>query len=130
MDSDADISPAGSVESNTDSDGDSSPEPPRPCTRLQGGIRKPRQYTDGTIRYGMFSSIGELENLAEALGDEIWRQAMNEEHTSLMQNKTRHLVPANSTKNLIDCKWVYRVKKHADGTVERYKARLVSKGFK
>jgi hypothetical protein len=55
---------------------------------------------------------------------------MDDEYTALMDNKTWHLVPPSSNKNLIDCKWVYRVKKRADGTVERYKARLVAKGFK
>jgi hypothetical protein len=34
-----------------------------PCTRLQIGITKPKQYTGGTIRYDMFSSIGEPETL-------------------------------------------------------------------
>jgi histone deacetylase 1/2 len=47
-----------------------------------------------------------------------------------MQNQTWHLVPPSSNKNLIDCKWVYRIKRRSDGTIDRYKARLVAKGFK
>jgi hypothetical protein len=32
--------------------------------------------------------------------------------------------------NIIDCRWVYKIKRKLDGTVDRYKARLVAKGFK
>jgi histone deacetylase 1/2 len=78
----------------------------------------------------MFSSTGEPDNLAEALEDSKWKCAMDEEYAALMENKTWHLVPSSPHKNLIDCKWVYKIKKRADGTVERYKARLVAKGFK
>ena len=31
---------------------------------------------------------------------------------------------------MIDCKWVFRIKRKPDGTIDRYKARLVAKGFK
>jgi histone deacetylase 1/2 len=99
-------------------------------TRLQKGIRNPKKYTDGTVRYGMLSSTGEPCTLVEALDDENWCNAMNEEYKALMENKTWHLVPPSSNKNLIDCKWVYRIKRKSDGTIDRYKARLVAKGFK
>ena len=52
------------------------------------------------------------------------------EYTALKKNKTWHLVPPRQGKNLIDCKWVFRVKRKSDGTVDRYKARLVAKVFK
>jgi hypothetical protein len=57
-------------------------------TRLQTGIRHPKRYTDGTIRYGMLSSTCEPCTLTEALGDENWCNAMNEEYKALMDNKT------------------------------------------
>jgi len=54
---------------------------------------------------------------------------MNMEFTALLQNNTWDLVPAKSNINLVGNKWVYRIKTHANGTVERYKARLVAKGY-
>jgi hypothetical protein len=78
----------------------------------------------------MLSAIGEPQNLTDALSDANWQQAMEEEYNALIQNKTWHLVPPVSNKNLIDCKWVYCIKKRSDGTIDRYKARLVAKGFK
>jgi hypothetical protein len=46
------------------------------------------------------------------------------------QNGMWTLVPPRPGINVIDSKWVFKVKKHADGTIERYKARLAAKGFK
>ncbi|KAM1382347.1 hypothetical protein ACFX2F_034822 [Malus domestica] len=37
--------------------------------------------------------------------------------------------PSLPSHNLIGCKWVFRIKRHPDGTIDRYKARLVAKGF-
>jgi len=55
--------------------------------------------------------------------------AISNEFNALIQQQTWDLVPQPSNKNLIGCKWVYRVKRKANGDIERYKARLVAKGF-
>jgi hypothetical protein len=70
----------------------------------------------------MLCSIGEPYRLTEALNDPRWHHAMEEEYNALLENKTWHLVPPSSNKNLSDCKWVYRIKKKADGSIDRYKA--------
>jgi hypothetical protein len=102
--------------------------PPR--TRLQDGIRKPKTYTDGTVRYAYLATSGEPYSLQEALSTPHWKSAMDDEYRALMKNKTWRLVPPQSGRNLIDCKWVYKVKHKADGSIDRHKARLVAKGFK
>ncbi|PWA86467.1 gag/pol polyprotein [Artemisia annua] len=58
-----------------------------------------------------------------------WRQAMAEEFDALVRNGTWSLVPCAKNTNVIDSKWVYRIKRDANGNVTRYKARLVAKGF-
>jgi hypothetical protein len=55
---------------------------------------------------------------------------MEDEYVALMKNKTWRLVPPQPDRNLIDCKWVYKIKHKPDGYVDRYKARLVAKVFK
>jgi histone deacetylase 1/2 len=59
-----------------------------------------------------------------------WCAAMDDEFQAILQNNTWRLVPPQSGINIIDSKWIFKVKEHADGTIERYKARLVAKGFK
>jgi hypothetical protein len=55
---------------------------------------------------------------------------MDTEYDALEKNQTWHLVPPEGIKNVIDCKWVYKVKRKAGGSFDRNKARLVAKGFK
>jgi hypothetical protein len=48
----------------------------RPKTRLQSRIRKEKVYTDGTIKYGCFTSTGEANNIVEPLDDKNLKGAM------------------------------------------------------
>lgn len=103
----------------------------RPSTRLQQGIRKPKIQTDGTICWCMLgaSTVEEPTTVAEAFGDEKLVSDMNNEYGALMRNKTWRLVPPPKGKNIIGCKWVYKVKKRADDTIDRYKGMTCCEGL-
>jgi hypothetical protein len=109
------------------------PQALRLRTRLQDGIRKEKKFTDGTIRYGCSATTDEPrepKDQTAAFEDKNWKMAMDDEIQTLDRNKTWHLVSPSKIMNIIDCKWVYKVKRKADGSLDRYKARLVAKGFK
>ncbi|RVX13422.1 Retrovirus-related Pol polyprotein from transposon TNT 1-94 [Vitis vinifera] len=65
----------------------------------------------------------------EALGDPKWTQAIKDEMEALMKNKTWNLVPLPEGKKIVGCKWVFSIKHKADRSIERYKARLMAKGY-
>jgi hypothetical protein len=55
---------------------------------------------------------------------------MADEYSALIRNGTWTLVPRPPKVNVVDCKWVYKVKRDQHGAIQRYKARLVAKGFR
>jgi hypothetical protein len=55
---------------------------------------------------------------------------MEEEIHAIQKNDTWELTALPPKKKTIDVKWVYKIKRTADGGIDRYKARLVAKGYK
>jgi hypothetical protein len=54
---------------------------------------------------------------------------MCDEIATLRTNRTWSLVPFHPLMNVVGNRWVYRIKRRVDGSIERYKARLVARGF-
>ncbi|CAD7003740.1 unnamed protein product [Ceratitis capitata] len=57
-----------------------------------------------------------------------WTSAMQKEFDALVKRNTWSLVDLPAGEKPIGCKWVYSVKQNADGSVQRFKSRLVAKG--
>jgi hypothetical protein len=79
------------------------------------------------------SSIGEEpKSVEEALNcpeSVQWKKAMKEEMESLKQNKAWVLEELPQDRKTVGYKWVFKKKFKVDGTMERYKERLVAKGY-
>jgi hypothetical protein len=58
-----------------------------------------------------------------------WLAAMALEFQALMDNRTWILCPWPPNRTIIKNKWVYKLKQKVDGTIDRFKSRLVAKGF-
>src|SRR5436189_933923 len=59
----------------------------------------------------------------------LWEKAMQEEMESMWTNQVWDLVDLPTGRKAIGNKWVLKIKRNSDGSIERYKARLVVKGY-
>ncbi|GMY30966.1 Integrase catalytic domain-containing protein [Fagus crenata] len=76
-----------------------------------------------------FLSQIEPKNINEAIEDESWILAMQEELNQFERNKVWSLAPRPKDHSVIGTKWVFRNKKDEEGIIVRNKARLVAQGY-
>nr|GEV46483.1 ribonuclease H-like domain-containing protein [Tanacetum cinerariifolium] len=93
-------------------------------TRSKLGIVKPVDR----LSLNTFSISPILKNPPAALKDPQWRNAMYDEYNALVKNGTWLLVLRPGNVNMVRSIWLFKHKFHADGTLSRYKARLVANG--
>ncbi|KAM0942393.1 putative RNA-directed DNA polymerase [Dioscorea sansibarensis] len=68
------------------------------------------------------------ESIQEALMRPEWKKAVEEDVWALQNNNTSILTTLPSDKNPVGCKWIFTVKYKSDGSIGRFKARLVARG--
>ena len=74
----------------------------------------------------------EPKTIEEAMSSDYakqWKEAADSEYASLIENNTWNLVKLPKDRKPIGCKWVFKVKYNHEGKIERFKGRLVAKGY-
>ncbi|CAI5497141.1 unnamed protein product [Closterium sp. Naga37s-1] len=103
-------------------------------------VNLPRYSQSGLQILGLVTAVHgtatpkEPATVQQALGGEHrekWREAMDKELKALEERNTWKVVPIGVARNktVLTGKWVFRVKTKADGTIDKFKARWVVRGF-
>ena len=99
--------------------------PPRHSTQVRSIPTHLLDYHCFTV----LATLHESQTYREASTDPLWQIAIKEELDALTKNHTWDLFTLPPRQFVFCCKWIYKIKTFSDGSVERYKARLVTKGF-
>ena len=111
------------------------PAPPQPApprhsmtTRSQNNISKP------ATKYNLAATVQcdphwIPSTWQQAMKHAHWRKGMSSEFTSTTDNHTWDLEAVTQQMNVVGCRWVFTIKYHPDGTIDKYKARIVAKGY-
>ena len=111
---------------------------PRRSQRTTKGVPPARFGLDENIgaseatHVAFHAGIEEPATIEEAFNSEYskeWKEATDSEYQSLLENETWDLVDLPENRKAIDCKWVFKVKYDENGQVDRFKGRLVAKGY-
>jgi hypothetical protein len=65
----------------------------------------------------------------EAAKHKVWKDAMIEEYESILKDNVWEVVRRPQGKSVVTSKWIYKIKHAIDGSVEKFKARFVARGF-
>jgi hypothetical protein len=119
------LEPSSAIPSSSSSD-ESCSANELPSTRPVRQRRAPDRYSPS--QYGL-SVASKPTSYRDAERHPEWQLAMAEEIAALERTGTWDIVSPPPGVHPITCKWVYKTKTRSDGSLERYKARLVARGF-
>jgi hypothetical protein len=79
--------------------------------------------------FSLFSQIDDPLTFEEFVKEDVWAKSMDEEMRCIEKNQTWNLVDVPEDKDVISVKWIYKTKQDVEGNVQKYKERLVARGF-
>ena len=105
--------------------------------RSQRNRVAPERYGCITGEWWNYASLAtsdddEPKNIVDAFNGKNakqWKDATDSEYSSLIKNNTWELVEPPEGQNIVGCKWLFKIKRNANGSIGRYKSRLVAQGF-
>ncbi len=71
----------------------------------------------------------EPSSFEEVVQKPVWVDVMVEEYDSIIQNYVWDVVPRPQDNSVVSSRWLYKVKKATNGSVEKHKVRFVARGF-
>ncbi len=104
---------------------------------VEFNVRRPVRERRAPDRFGEWVTVAsedvvEPTTVREALSGpnaEQCREAMQHEINSLQEHDVLEFTELLKGRKAVGCNWVFKIKRNADGSVERFKARLVAQGF-
>ena len=115
---------------------DSSVEEAEPKKRPENLRQNPKpnpKYGGDSSAAHLAVSVKEPQTYEEAIASpeaDEWKDAMRREMESHMINKTWALVKKKPGEKVLGNRWIFKLKKNPDGSIEKFKARLVVRGFR
>lgn len=107
-------------------------------TQLWTSSRHPKAFPDYQLFYSskhpmhaLSIALDQIEPTcySKAMSSPTWRVAMGQEFDALLFNRTWSLCPKSIYQWIIRNKWVYKIKRKLDSSMECFKACLVAKGY-
>lgn len=71
----------------------------------------------------------EPSSVDKASNQQVWKDAIMEEHQSIIKNDVWDIIPRTKGKSVVSSKWLFKIKHIVNGSIEKYKAKFVARDF-
>ena len=88
-----------------------------------------KSFGDDFVVYLVDDTPRTIEEAYSSPDADYWKEAVRSEMDSIMSNGTWEVVDRPFGCKPVGCKWVFKKKLRPDGTIEKYKASLLAKGY-